>query len=82
MNIVAKFNCKDLVGDIRDGDYLVPEGSTVEDAINLIYTEADKELTEGVRNSFVFLVGGVSAKWETELKDGDKLRVLYRLLGG
>ena len=82
MNIVAKFNCKDLVGDIRDGEYVVPEGSTVDDAINAIYAEADKELVEGVRNSFVFLVNSVAAKWETELKDGDKLRVLYRLLGG
>lgn len=82
MKIVAKFSCKDLVGDIREGDYDVPDGSTVEDAINCIYAEANKEMTEGVRNSFIFLVDGVSAKWETELKDGDKLRVLYRLLGG
>ena len=82
MIIQAKFSCKDLVGDIREGEYTVPEGATIEDAINVIYGEAGQNMTEGVRNSFVFLVGGLSAQWETVLKDGDKLRVLYRLLGG
>lgn len=82
MKVEVKFSVRDLVGDMRDGAYDVPEGTTVEGLIEASQQEVGKALSEDVKKSFIFLVSSKSATWETVLKDGDKVRVLYKILGG
>lgn len=82
MKIEIKFSVRDLVGKMRDGDYELPEGTSVEGLIEASQREVDQILNEGVKNSFIFLVNSRPASWDTILKDGDKVRVLYKILGG
>jgi hypothetical protein len=82
MNIEVKFNCRDIMGDFQEGAYQLPEGTSVESFMRTIHEAAGKTLTEGVKNSLVFMVNSRPAQWGTVLRDGDKLRVLYKILGG
>ncbi len=82
MTVTIKYSVRDLVGDMRDGAYDVPDGTTVEALISISEKEVGKNLSEDVRKSFVFLVNSTPAAWDTVLHDGDKLRVLYKILGG
>lgn len=82
MNVTIKYSVRDLVGNMRDGAYALPEGTTVAGLIWASEAEVGKTLSEDVRNSFIFLVNSKPAQWETVLSDGDKVRVLYKILGG
>ncbi|NLA87583.1 MAG: MoaD/ThiS family protein [Clostridiales bacterium] len=82
MNVTVKYSVRDLVGDMRDGAYVLPEGTTVDGLISASQKEVGKILSEDVKNSFIFLVNSKPAQWETVLQDGDKVRVLYKILGG
>ncbi len=82
MNVTVKYSVRDLVGDMRDGEYTLPEGTTVDGLIRASQAEVGKVLSADITNSFIFLVNSKPATWATELKDGDKLRVLYKILGG
>jgi sulfur carrier protein ThiS len=82
MKVTVKYSVRDLVGDMRDGEYDVPAGTTVEGLIEVSRLEVGKILSEDVKKSFIFLVNSKPATWETVLADGDKLRVLYKILGG
>lgn len=82
MIVTIKFSVRDLVGDMRDGAYELSDGTTVEGLIEVSEKEIGKALSEDVLKSFVFLVNSKPACWETVLSDGDKLRVLYKILGG
>ncbi len=82
MNITVKYSVRDLVGDMRDGAYVLPEGTTVDGLISASQKEVGMILSEDVKNSFIFLVNSKPAQWETVLQDGDKVRVLYKILGG
>jgi cytochrome c-type biogenesis protein CcmH/NrfF len=72
----------ELAGDMRDGFYEVPEGATVTTLMDAAQREAGRTLSEEIKKSFVFLANSKPAQWETVLKDGDKVRVLYKILGG
>ena len=82
MTVTVKFSVRDLVGNMRDGDYVLPEGTTVDGLIEASRKEVGMTLGENIKKSFIFLVSGKPADWETVLKDGDKVRVLYKILGG
>lgn len=82
MIINVKFSCPDIVGHLREGDYEVADGATVREAMNTLFREDGREMTDGVINNVVFVINYMPAQWETVMKEGDKLRVLYRFLGG
>lgn len=82
MRVEVKYSVRDLVGNMRDGAYELQEGTTVDGLIEASRIEAGMVLDENVKKSFIFLVSGKPATWETVLKDGDKVRVLYKILGG
>lgn len=82
MKAEIKFSVRDLVGDMRDGIYEIPDGLTVNGLMEASQKEVGKILSEEVKKSFVFLVNSRPASWETVLQDGDKVRVLYKILGG
>ncbi len=82
MKVEVKYSVRDLVGDMRDGAYDIPEGTTVAGLIEASRKEVGKTLAEAVKKSFIFLVNSKPATWETILQEGDKVRVLYKILGG
>ena len=82
MTVGVRFSVRDLVGDMRDGAYELPEGATVDGLIEASQKEVGKILDENVKKSFIFLVNSKPADWGTVLRDGDKVRVLYKILGG
>ncbi len=82
MKVEIKFSVRDLVGDMRNGTYEVPEGATVEALLKAAQEEVGMTLAEGITNCFVFLVNNRPASWETVLQEGDFVRVLYKILGG
>lgn len=82
MTVTIKYSVRDLVGDMRDGAYEVPEGTTVDGLIGISEKEVGRTLSDDIRKSFIFLVNSKPAAWETGLQDGDKVRVLYKILGG
>lgn len=82
MTVTIKYSVRDLVGDMRDGAYEMPEGVTIDNLITASEMEVGKILSEDVRKSFIFLVNSKPATWETVLHDGDMVRVLYKILGG
>lgn len=82
MTIEIKFSVRDLIGDMRNGLYDMPDGSTVEGVMDVAQKEVGKTLSAEIKKSFVFLVNSRPASWETVLQDGDKVRVLYKILGG
>ena len=82
MKVEIKFSVRDLVGDMRNGAYELPDGATVELLMDESQKEVGMTLEDGVKNHFVFLVNSRPAAWETVLKEGDFVRVLYKILGG
>lgn len=82
MTVTVKYSVRDLVGSMRDGAYDIPDGATIEELIVLSQKEAGETLSDDVKNSFIFLLNSRTAAWDTLLSDGDKLRVLYKILGG
>ncbi len=82
MKVEIKFSVRDLVGDMRNGAFEVPEGATVESLMDAAQEEVGRTLEESVKNHFVFLVNSRPATWETVLQEGDFVRVLYKILGG
>lgn len=82
MKVEIKFSVRDLVGDMRDGFYELPAGLTVDGLMDVAQKEVGKTLSEDIKKSFVFLINSRPATCETVLNDGDKVRVLYKILGG
>lgn len=82
MTVEIRYSVRDLVGDMRDGAYALSDGTTIDGLIEASQKEVGMVLDENIRKSFIFLVNSKPATWETALKDGDKVRVLYKILGG
>jgi hypothetical protein len=82
MRIEAKFTAKDIVGDLREGMYEMPDGTTAGDALLQFYREAGREMNPELPNQIVFLVNYRRVQPESVLQDGDRLRILYKILGG
>lgn len=82
MNVTVKFSVRELLGELRDGVYTLPEGAAITNLIEASAQEAHRELAEEVKRSIIFLVNNRPASWETPLNDGDSVRVLYKIIGG
>jgi hypothetical protein len=82
MKIDARVTCKDIVGPLREGDYELPEGATAEDALKAFFAEAKREMNPDLPNQIVFLINYKRAQPGQVMHDGDKLRLLYKIMGG
>ncbi|NLV51149.1 MAG: hypothetical protein GXY20_10720 [Clostridiales bacterium] len=82
MKINAKFHCREIARSIRSGEYTLSEGTSVEGLVDAAAREAGVTLDQSEKDCMVFLVNSVPAKWDTQLKDGDMIRVLNKILGG
>lgn len=82
MTVEVRFNGSLLAGRMRDGEYGLPEGATVAELMEAAQTEAGHELSQEERKSCVFILDNSPASYSSALRDGGKLRVMYRILGG
>ena len=82
MNIEVRFNSSSIAGKLRDGAYEAPEGATVASLLEQAQSEAGYTLTEEQKESCVFVFNNSPAFYDTELSDGGKLRVMFKILGG
>ena len=82
MTIEVRFNSSSIAGKLRDGAYEAPEGATVASLMEQAQAEAGYSLTEEQKNSCVFVFDNSPAFCGTELRDGGKLRVMFKILGG
>ena len=82
MTIQAKFISSELVGKLRDGAYELPDGATVSALMEEAQLEANHTLTDQQKNSCVFVFDNSPASYDTKLRDGGKLRVMFKILGG
>jgi hypothetical protein len=82
MTVHARFSSNDVAGKLRDGAYELPEGATVAALVELAQRESGYELSEEQKDNFVFVFDNSPASYETGLRDGGKLRVLFKITGG
>ena len=82
MTIEARFLSNDIAGKLRDGQYELPDDATVGTLMETAVNEANLDLTEDQKNSYVFVLDNSPAFYQTKLNDGGKLRVMFKILGG
>ena len=77
MTIALKLLCREMFGELPDGDYEVPEGATAAEALAFC-ADLSRERAEGL----MFLCNGKHVQPDALLSDGDRLMVLRPLRGG
>lgn len=82
MKVKANFYCPDIIGELRSGDYEIPEGSTVQQLFNAAEAEAGVSYGEDVTGCLNLLLNNCQAQWDTVVTDGSTLRVLFKFYGG
>lgn len=82
MTIEAKFFSSDIADKLRGGAYELPDGATASVLMEKAFSEAGIDLPEEKRNNFVFVFNNSPAYADTVLKDGGKLRVMFKITGG
>ena len=78
----VKFHCKEIVGSPENGEYDIPEGSTVKDFMDFLQQQAGETIPAENFESMVYMVNGKPAQEDTLLTEGAFMRVLYKILGG
>ena len=77
MAVSLRLLCRETVGELPDGDYEVPDGSTAAEVLQCC-AALTRERAEGM----MFMRNGKHIRPDTVLSDGDTLRVLRPLRGG
>lgn len=82
MNIETKFLCPEIVGEMKNGLYEVPEGATVRD----LFKECESRNNINVNTEYYkwlqFLADGKPASWDTALDGVKTVHILRIALGG
>ena len=81
MKINARFLCRTVVGQARDGEYEIPEGSDVE-TFMAIAAKENGTFVKDYMGFAIFVCNGAPATGGTVLNEGDELKVLMRVYGG
>ena len=69
-----------MVGEKPSGDYELPEGSSIADALERL--NAQGTFVKDYLNFMIFMVNSKPAQSDRVLRDGDTLMVLRRMIGG
>ena len=77
MTVSLKLLCRETTGELPDGEYEVPEGTSAAEALALC-----SGLTPERAAGLMFLRNGKHVRPEALLSDGDQLMVLRPLRGG
>lgn len=80
MKVNIKFICREMVGEKPSGDYELPEGSSIADALERL--NAQGTFVKDYLNFMIFMVNSKPAQSDRVLQDGDTLMVLRKIIGG
>ncbi len=79
MKVSFRFMCKEIVGDAENKAYDVPDGCTIEKALEVIN---DGSFVDNYLNFMLIMKNSKAAKATDELVDGDNVMVLRKVHGG
>ena len=82
MTIFVRFTNGEICDRLRGGVYELPDGATVATLMAAAQSEAGLELSDRQTDSLVFVFDNSPATGDTALRDGGKLRVMNKILGG
>ena len=83
MTIQLKTVCPEQIGELPNGAYEVPDGSTAAEALQACMRAAGLEpLPPEREEKLLFLRNSQHIRPETPLQDGDRLMILRPLTGG
>ena len=82
MNVSLKFRTGEVLRGIRSGQYDIPEGSSIGEALDTAVSENGMVLADHDREYLFALLNNRQAEWESSLKEGDNLWILFKILGG
>ena len=82
MHVSIKFRTGEVLNGIRSGKYSVPDGCTIQEALDTAISENKMDLADHDREYLFALLNNRQAEWENTLKDGDNLWILFKILGG
>ena len=82
MNVTIKFRTGEVLRGIRSGEYEIPEGSSVGDALDAAVSENGMTLADHDREYLFALLNNRQVQMDSSLKDGDSVWILFKILGG
>ncbi len=81
INVNARFQCREVVGDARNGEYLLPDRCTVREFMEHA-AEENGTFVDNYMDFVLFIVSGKIANADTVLEDSDSIKVLGMVYGG
>ena len=81
MKINAKFLCREVVGQARNGEYEIPDGADIAEFMR-IAAEENGTFVKNYPDFAIYVVNNAPAVPETVLHEGDRLMALMRIYGG
>ena len=82
MNVSLKFRTGEVLRGIRSGQYEIPEGSTIDEALDTAVSENGMVLADYDREYLFALLNNRQVQMDSVLKDGDSVWILFKILGG
>ena len=82
MNVSIKFRTGEVLRGIRSGKYEIPEGSTIDEALDTAVSENGMVLADHDREYLFSLLNNRQVQMDSVLKDGDSVWILFKILGG
>lgn len=82
MNVSIKFRTGEVLRGIRSGQYEIPEGSTIDEALDTAVSENGMVLADYDREYLFALLNNRQVQMDSVLKDGDSVWILFKILGG
>ena len=82
MNVSIKFRTGEVLRGIRSGQYEIPEGSTIDEALDTAVSENGMVLADHDREYLFALLNNRQVQMDSVRKDGDSVWILFKILGG
>ena len=82
MNVSIKFRTGEVLRGIRSGQYEIPEGSTIDEALDTAVSENGMVLADYDREYLFALLNNRQVQMDSVLKDGDSVWILFKILVG
>ena len=94
MQVEAKFACGGIIGPVRNGAYVIPEGSTISDLLDASLAESlgsgsgqgsssgSGPNRKSAKEMLIFLRNGKQAQPDMRLAEGDRVHILLKIFGG
>ncbi len=82
MKVELKIHCRELTGNMEEGIYEMPEGSTTADLIHAAEKKAGFTLADTFFPWTFPVINGKTSQWYDEIHEGDKVTALHIVMGG